>query len=124
MKLNTRDKQVIWFVKNYKKLVNELNDLHHYSVIRNEHPYHTESSVWAHTMMVMTYIDCVLEESDKKQILLTVGLLHDLGKIEAFETVDDKYTFKGHEGISVLKAIDILYAMKKMMISMITKQRF
>lgn len=117
MELNNRDKLVTWFCQNYPQLVQSMKDFSHFPEHRTDHPYHGEGSVWTHTMMVMTYIEC---NSDlgafDKQVLLTIGLLHDIGKPQARQTKehgdDFKYSFEGHEGLSTHLAVDILKKME------------
>lgn len=115
MKLNTRDKLVTWFCNNYKTNVDIMKATNHFPDHRTDHSFHGEGSVWTHTMMVMTHIQCdnTLSDTDK-QILLTVALLHDIGKPLSRQVKDDgeKFSFEGHEGLSVFLAIDILNSME------------
>jgi len=120
MKLNNRDKLVTWFCENYWQWVQAMKATNHFPEHRTDHPFHGEGSVWTHTMMVMTNIDCdenIEEEiiNENKQILLTVALLHDIGKPLSRQVKEqgEKFSFEGHEGISYYKAIDILKSMEK-----------
>ena len=119
MKLNNRDKLVTWFCQNYPDNVQSMKDVSHFQKGRVNHPFHGEGEVWTHTMMVMTHLHCdtTLSPQDK-QILLTVGMLHDIGKPGSIQIKDDpkigtKYSFEGHEGLSTIMAIDILFSMEK-----------
>ncbi len=112
--MNERDKLIIWFVKNYRDVMIKLENTRHYPTHRTDHPYHLEGSVWTHTMMVMTHIESTIADPVVKKILLTVGMLHDLGKVDAFKNKgNERYSFEGHEGISTFQAIDILVSLEK-----------
>jgi len=110
----TRDILVTWFVKNYPENYNLMNKTFHEFSTDNMSPWHGEGSVWTHTMMVMTYIEYLNINQFDKDILLTTGLLHDIGKPYAIEFIPsngdkpDRYMFRGHEGISTFHAIKIL----------------
>lgn len=115
MELNTRDKMVTWFCNNYKTHVDIMKATSHFPDHRTDHPFHGEGSIWTHTMMVMTHIQCDNTLSDiYKQILLTVALLHDIRKPLSRQVKDngDKFSFEGHEGLSVFLSIDILKSME------------
>lgn len=113
MKLDSRDKLVTWFCQNNVTLVKHMKDTSHFPDHRTDHPYHGEGSIWTHIMMVMTHIefDEKLLPLDK-QILLTIALLHDIGKPQSRQVKpmgeDYKFSFEGHEGLSTHMAIDIL----------------
>jgi hypothetical protein len=116
MKLDNRDTMVTWFCQNYKPLVDGMKEISHFPSHRTNHPFHGEGPVWTHVLMVMTHIQCdETLSSTNKQVLLTVGLLHDIGKVSAHQVKDDgeKYSFEGHEGLSFFKALDILDHMEK-----------
>ena len=119
MKLDNRDKLVTWFCQNYKSYVDDMKNCSHFPEHRTNHPFHGEGSVWTHTMMVMTHIHCDMELNvPDKQVLLTVALLHDVGKPASRQTKplgedDHKFSFEGHEGLSTYTAIDILNSMEK-----------
>lgn len=111
-KLDTRDTMVNWFCKAYPDLVQRMKETNH-AFDPTDHPYHLEDSVWTHTLMVMTYIEC----RTFGQVLLTVGMLHDIGKCDS-RTLGEKagkgrYSFNGHEGLSTMYSIDILNSMEK-----------
>jgi predicted kinase len=80
----------------------------------NLSPYHMEGSIWTHTMMVTTVIDCMDSLTTyEKKILLITALLHDIGKPDALieKSSSDRgsyYSFHSHEGISTFLATDIL----------------
>ncbi len=117
--LNTRDEIVTWFCQTYPEVVSFMKSTNHFSEGRDNHPFHGEGSVWTHTLMVMTHLHCDKELiPEYKKILLTVAMLHDIGKPSARQTKYDpkigtKYSFEGHEGLSTIIAIDILNSMEK-----------
>ena len=113
-----RDKLVLWFQENYTELFDLMQKTDHNVSSENTNLYHAEGTVWTHTMMVMTVINENKNLLSKyKDVLLIVGLLHDIGKPLAFEQVlkDDKLRnrFKGHEGISTFMAVSIIDHMIK-----------
>jgi len=118
-----RDTLVSWFIKNFNQYHIDMMNSNH--TVNPDEPniFHSEGTVWTHTMMVMTWImarhsvnyDGLVEvKDDTYTILLTAGLLHDLGKPvceeenEANETKPLRNSFKGHEGVSVLLSIGVL----------------
>jgi len=78
-----------------------------------EHPYHLEDSVWTHTMMVMQQVLNLNVKFETYRKLQIVALLHDIGKVNAFRIDNNKYYFKGHEGLSTQIAFDILIKMRQ-----------
>lgn len=73
-------------------------------------PYHLEGSVFTHTMMVYKEATTRYPEDN---LLHIACLLHDIGKVQAREVVEDevkgtRVRFFGHEGLSTFQAIDIL----------------
>jgi GTP-binding protein EngB required for normal cell division len=127
-----RDILVSWFIKNFPDYHEAMVNSNHHIRLNEPNPFHAEGSVWTHTMMVMTWIEArngvyndpttrhqdeyslVPQKSDTYTILLTSGLLHDLGKPaceefkEANEEKPDRNSFNGHEGVSVIMSIRIL----------------
>jgi predicted kinase len=114
-----KNKIIQWFIENKNGLFNEMKNCEHSHPEGQLSPYHMEGSIWTHTMMVITVIDCMKELTpDEKKILLITALLHDTGKPEAqIEKSSDErgkyYAFHSHEGISTFLATDILHDMSK-----------
>lgn len=109
-----RNKIVKWFIENNYELFKDMESTSHNSE-NNINRFHAEGSIWTHTMMVMQYIDCKYSNDEPiKEKLLLVGLLHDIGKPAAmvYDKEKNKKIFRGHEGISAYKAIDILMKYK------------
>lgn len=113
----TRDEIIIWFQENYTDLFYEMQKSDHNLDKNNRNKFHSEGSVWTHTMMVMTVADFRYMYYNNKKVLLIAGLLHDIGKPLAQELVEKdgnkKYRFKGHEGLSTFMSISILNHMLK-----------
>jgi putative nucleotidyltransferase with HDIG domain len=116
----SRDILVNWFIKNYPDEYKTMLGTNHYVDPLEPNPFHIEGSVWTHTLMVMTWIEAKFGEvQNVMSVLLTAGLLHDLGKPiakeykEATDTKGARHSFGGHEGISTLKAIGILKNLQK-----------
>lgn len=122
---------VNWFQIEFSGLAVEMKYSDHHAHPAEPNPYHVESSVWSHTMMV-----CKEAQGDNKIVKIS-ALLHDLGKPLALEVIPfntPKPTFnggerisapledtgrqfkthqRGHEGISFWLAIDPLYSLKR-----------
>lgn len=118
MELNTRDSLILFLYNNFPEYVREMKKTDHMykphpdDVILNQ-KYHLEDSVWTHMITVMT----IAENVYKSQLLMTVAMLHDIGKCFTQRKLRDendipyKFSFEGHEGVSTWLAIDILNAM-------------
>ena len=115
----SRDKLVVWFIDNFPDYYSDMLDSQHYVDRFQPNIFHSEGSIWTHTMMVMTWIESKYysDENPIEQdyvVLITSGLLHDLGKPtceemnEANDTKPIRNSFKGHEGVSVLYGIEVL----------------
>ena len=89
------------FIQN-DALVDEMkNCLHGNNDILN--PYHMESSVWCHTLMVFANAD------PNNIIEMIMALCHDIGKVLTREIKDDgKVTFYGHSDASIQPTIDFI----------------
>lgn len=76
-------------------------------------PYHTEGTVWTHTMMVMKEVEHLSEEQKVNDTLMIVALLHDIGKPFSIEPDHEtkKVWFKGHEGLSMYLSVEITQKM-------------
>ena len=108
---------VKWFQLKYPKIVKSMKDANHHYSKEELNPYHLESDVFTHTMMV------VLEASKNKgsmddsiynQVLIC-ALLHDIGKPMARRENHEKkrVNFYSHEPLSAFLAIDILKAIEE-----------
>lgn len=87
-------------------LVRQMKDADHNYSSQHINPYHIESDVFTHTMMV-----CLLAERFKVNKLVQIAaLLHDVGKPLSRKVDQDqqKVKFYGHEGLSCFVAIDFL----------------
>ena len=111
-----RDKLITSFITNFPELYIDMKKSKHYVNILDLNPFHGEGSVWVHTMMVMTWIEAKYCENynDDYIILLTTAMLHDIGKpicegaVEASDTKPIRNSFKGNEGVYVMKCISII----------------
>jgi hypothetical protein len=128
---NLRDILVIWFINNEPRLYKKMLKSKHYAKRNIPNPFHGEGSIWTHTMMVMTWITnkyfnlfkqqnhLYYQDKEKFIILLISALLHDIGKVfvetrmEEEELKPLRNSFKGHEGVSFFKAIEILEKIKE-----------
>ena len=108
-----RNKIVSWFQEMCPGMCEDMMVTNHTYEHTNPNKFHAEGTVWTHTMMVMTWIEATVFD-DSKEVLLLTALLHDIGKPDAIEFVPadgarpDRYRFIGHEGISTMKAIEVL----------------
>lgn len=108
-----RNHIVSWFQECYPDICQEMMDANHTYDQANPNKFHAEGTVWTHTMMVMTWLEATAPSTHKEVLLLT-ALLHDIGKPAAQEFIPeddkrpDRFAFKGHEGLSTMKAIAIL----------------
>jgi predicted kinase len=75
--------------------------------------WHSEGSVWTHTMMVMTCIEMNSNEEYYKSLLIA-GMLHDCGKPLAltYDEEKNKNRFSCHEGFSTFLSIEVLRKLK------------
>jgi len=94
------------FYHNFPDLIDDMKNSDHHYNFNNLNPYHVEGDVWSHTMMV--YSQAV--KSGASIEVLFAALLHDVGKPSARGILEDKKRvhFRGHEGLSFYKAIDVL----------------
>jgi predicted kinase len=131
----TMNELVNWFQVRFTDLANDMKMSNHSAKDDEPNPYHTEDSVWTHTMMV-----CLRAEIDNaNKINLIAALLHDIGKPKSREVIpfnkpkpvytesnelrnkgkedgkhsglnnftdrERKTSFRGHEGISFYLAV-------------------
>lgn len=115
-----RDKLVCWFIQKYPQFYLDMVNSNHCVDLLQPNIFHTEGTVWTHTMMVMTWIEAMsISNVDDYYILITSGLLHDLGKpsceelSEATEVKPIRNSFSGHEGMSVYLGIEVLKSLKE-----------
>ena len=89
------------FIQN-DALVDEMkNCLHSNNDTLN--PYHMESSVWCHTLMVFANAD------PNNIIEMIMALCHDIGKVITRKVKDDgRVTFYGHSDASIQSTIDFI----------------
>jgi hypothetical protein len=111
-----RDKLVFWFIKNYNDLHLDMMKSNHTFFSIEPNPYHAVNTVWAHTMMVMTWVEAKFKDDVDYITLITTALLHDTGK-PSCQTLKEpniksnkpeRYAFNGHEGVSTFKSVGIL----------------
>ena len=97
---------ISWFQNNYPGLVQTMKDSDHHYDINTLNPYHLESDVWTHTMMVCNIAD-YLKYNDLVKIAC---LLHDIGKPLCREENHDKkrVSFYMHEPLSGFMALNLL----------------
>lgn len=74
--------------------------------------WHLEGSVWTHTMMVVSHMLRIINNSNPKnaKALVLAALMHDIGKIvcQEFNEEKQKITFYGHSGVSTFSAYEVL----------------
>ncbi len=98
---------VEWFQLSFPELVQKMKNSNHHYDEKTLNPYHIESDVFTHTMMVCLQAKNIAPEND---YVRWSSLLHDIGKPDARKVNDEnrKVSFHGHEGLSTYMAIDIL----------------
>lgn len=112
MNLENVDELVYWFKLHFPEYVKEMEETQHGTDGRSN-LYHTEGSIWTHTMMVLIQAD----NFDMPKAVKIAALLHDLGKPNSAVLVDkdNQETIKrfiGHEGVSFYKAVRPLNMLK------------
>ena len=108
---------VKWFQLKYPKLVKSMKDANHHYSGEELNPYHLESDVFTHTMMVVleaSRAKNTLDEQLYNQVLIC-ALLHDIGKPMARRENHEKkrVNFYCHEPLSAFLAINILDAIEE-----------
>lgn len=117
----TRDKLVVWFIKNEPQKYKEMFESNHAVDIFQPNIYHAEGTVWTHTMMVMTWIEAQKDKlsAEDYTVLITAAILHDTGKPNCQEEMPAndikpvRNSFKGHEGVSSFFSIGVLKKLQK-----------
>ena len=108
MLLDTKHFEIVkWFQLNFPELTKDMHDCSHHYDAENLNPFHLESDIFTHTMMVYKTAELLSNDND---LVKWSTLLHDTGKPLSKEILDDKKKcrFIGHEGISAHIAVDIL----------------
>jgi len=95
-----------WFLKNESELVKQMSKCDHNFDKDHPNPFHSEGSIFTHSVMV-------LKEADRNHLsieLKIAALLHDIGKHVVAETVEEtkKVRFFNHDGVSAFMALDIM----------------
>lgn len=82
----TMNELVNWFQIEFTDLANDMKTSNHSAQDNQPNPYHTEDSVWTHTMMV-----CLRAEMDNaNKIGKICALMHDIGKPASREVIPFK----------------------------------
>jgi len=108
IKLEASTNEVIhWFQMEFPELVKSMKNADHHFDEKNLNPYHIESDVFVHTMMVCLQAQNL---SPNNHHVRWAALLHDLGKPLARVVNHEKkrVAFHGHSGISTFMAVDVL----------------
>jgi len=94
------------FIEQNPILVKEMKETNHEYSEGKLNPYHYESTVWTHTMMVISHM--VRDNVDID--LFVAGLLHDIGKPKAVMIVEEKEkkVFYNHANISANMSLNIM----------------
>ena len=87
------------------KILDEMNQLNYWfnevemlKYVPQNEKYHTEGSVWNHTMMVLDNATAFFKTTDNPTAFMLTALCHDFGKIVATIKGNDGYTHSyGHE---------------------------
>lgn len=113
-RLLKRDSLVNWFIGKYEDLYINMMKCNHYYEEENPNIYHVEGSVWTHTLMVMTSVECSKHNYFERRylVLLISSLCHDIGKVftRQLHTKNDDVVarFSGHEGVSTMLSYSII----------------
>lgn len=103
---------VKWFQLEYPGFVKAMKQADHHYSKEELNPYHLESDVWTHTMMVVLAAsqNNTLTEYMKDH-LLVAALLHDIGKPMARRENHEKkrVNFYSHEPLSAFLAVPIIH---------------
>jgi predicted kinase len=106
--INTNHHELLhWFQMQFPDLKQAMHLAdHHYSEQRLN-PYHVESDVWTHTMIVYKLSEIFYRDDG---VVRWSSLMHDLGKPRARIVNEDnqRVMFIGHEGLSCFLAADVV----------------
>ena len=106
---------VKWFQLKYPKLVQAMKDADHHYSKEELNPYHLESDVWTHTMMVVLEASKNTVDHNFDKHLLIAALLHDIGKPMTRRENHEKkrVNFFNHEPTSAYLAIPVIDHIEK-----------
>ena len=107
---------VSWFQMEYPDLVRAMKNSNHHNVFEvpvsngmigdpiSLNPYHLESDVWTHTMMV-----CKQAENASYEVQIA-ALLHDIGKpsTRAVNPKNGRVSFFNHDSVSAFMSLEII----------------
>ncbi len=116
--MKTITELISWFQLEYPKLVHRMKDASHHLTVYDKiwhfygdenssielNPYHLESDVFTHTMMV-----CKQAENAPYEVRIA-ALLHDIGKpsTRAVNPKNGRVSFYNHDAVSAFMALEIL----------------
>ena len=109
--MHKMDEIVKKFQIEYPKVVKSMKQADHHYNESEVNPYHIESDVWTHTMMVCLKMkDKLKSDESSDELLMWCALLHDIGKPICREVKEEtkRVRFFGHEPVGAFMAIDIL----------------
>jgi putative nucleotidyltransferase with HDIG domain len=96
---------VTWLQKKYPKLVKVMKECSHHLDEQNLNPFHLESDVFTHSMMVLNQ----LPDLECNKVVRIAALLHDIGKPFVREVTDKgRVRFIGHESVGAFVALRLL----------------
>jgi len=93
---------ISWFQLEYPEIVKSMKKCNHHGESLN--PYHLESDVWTHTMMV-----CKQAENASYEVRIA-ALLHDIGKplTRKVNPKNENVSFYNHDSVGAFHALSIL----------------
>ena len=92
MLLDTKHFEIVkWFQLNFPELTKDMHDCSHHYDAENLNPFHLESDIFTHTMMVYKTAELLSNDND---LVKWSTLLHDTGKPLSKEILDDILKFK------------------------------
>jgi len=103
----THNEVLIWFLQNFKELVQDMKDSQHAFSDTSLNPYHLENEIYTHTLMVFKNSEVL---SNENNYVKWSTLLHDIGKPSTREEVPERerVRFINHESVSAFMSLDIL----------------
>ncbi len=84
--------QEVYTYMKYHKWIQRMDDTLHSIDPENPSPYHLEGSIWTHTELVIEEVEKICQDNPNLDcdILKTLALVHDIGKVVAYEDVPEK----------------------------------